>query len=318
MTSSFTSIGDIEAARQRIAPHIRRTPVVALGQLQSPLARPTKVTLKLECLQVTGSFKARGAMNRLLGTAPGEIAQGITTASGGNHGLAVARTAFAANVPATIFVPSNVSPAKVAKMKAWNAKVEIVGDEWSQSNQAALDHAAKTGQAYFHPFADPLVVAGQGTLGLEILDELPDIDAILIAIGGGGLISGLATALKARRPAIRIIGVEPIGSPTLKASIDQGQVVTLAEVTSRVPTMSCRRTDERIFDIVRHNVDDIVLVSDEEMAEASRFLWFEMGIAADLSGAASVAALRRDLPQLADRQHICALVCGAGAEGTGP
>lgn len=317
MTASFTTISDIEAARERIAPHIRRTPVLALGQLQSPLARPTKVTLKLECLQVTGSFKARGAMNRLLGAEPGEIAHGITTASGGNHGLAVARTAFAAKVPATIFVPANVSPAKVAKMEAWNAKVTIVGDEWSQSNQAALDHAAKTGQAYFHPFADPLVVAGQGTLGLEILEELPDIDAILIAIGGGGLISGLATALKARRPEIRIIGVEPTGSPTLRASLDQGQVVTLAQVTSRVPTMSCRRTDERIFDTVRRNVDDIVLVSDEEMAEASRFLWFEMGIAADLSGAASVAALRRDLPQLADRRHICALVCGAGAEGTG-
>lgn len=317
MTTGFTSIDDIEAARHRIVPYIRRTPVIALDQLQSPLALPARVTLKLECLQVTGSFKARGAMNRLLGAAPGEIANGITTASGGNHGLAVARTAFAAKVPATIFVPANVSPAKVVKMKAWNARVEIIGDEWSQSNQAALDHAAKTGAAYFHPFADPLVVAGQGTLGLEILEDLPDIDAILIAIGGGGLIAGLATALKARRPSIRIIGVEPTGSPTLKASLDQGQVVTLAKVTSRVPTMSCRRTDERIFDIVRRNVDDIVLVSDEEMAEASRFLWFEMGIAADLSGAASIAALRRNLPQLAQCRHVCALICGAGAEGTG-
>lgn len=315
---SFVNIDDIEAARQRIAPHIRRTPVIALDQLQSPLARPARVTLKLECLQVTGSFKARGAMNRLLGAAPGEIANGITTASGGNHGLAVARTAFAAGVPATVFVPKNVSPAKVAKMKAWKAQVEIVGDEWSQSNEAALDHAAKTGAAYFHPFADPLVVAGQGTLGLEILEDLPDIDAVLIAIGGGGLISGLATALKARRPALRVVGVEPTGSPTLKASLDRGEVVTLAEVTSRVPTMSCRRTDERIFATVRRTVDDIVLVSDEEMAEASRFLWFEMGIAADLSGAASVAALRRNLPQLADRHHICALVCGAGAEGAAP
>ena len=314
--SVFITVDDIEAARRRIAPHARRTPVIALDQLQSALARPARVTLKLECLQVTGSFKARGAMNRLLGATKEEIANGITTASGGNHGLAVARTAFAAKVPATIFVPGNVSPAKVAKMQAWNARVEIIGDEWSQSNKAALDHAAKTGAAYFHPFADPLVVAGQGTLGLEILDDLPDIDAILVAIGGGGLISGLATALKAKKPSIRIIGIEPTGSPTLKASVDAGHVVTLAEVTSRVPTMSCRRTDERIFDTVRRNVDDIVLVTDEEMAEASRFLWFEMGIAADLSGAASIAALRKNLPQLADARHICALVCGAGAEGT--
>ncbi|MBK1866002.1 pyridoxal-phosphate dependent enzyme [Aestuariivirga sp. YIM B02566] len=310
------TIRDIEAARSRIAPHIRRTPIMALDQLQAAIPHQPKVTLKLECLQVTGSFKARGAMNRLLGAAKDEIKAGITTASGGNHGLAVARTAFAAKVPATIFVPSNVSPAKVVKMKAWNAKVEIVGDEWSQSNQAAHDYAKKTGAAYFHPFADPLVVAGQGTLGLEILDDLSDIDAILIAIGGGGLISGLGTVLKARRPDIRIIGIEPVGSPTLRASIDAGHVVTLAEVTSRVPTMTCRRTDERIYETVRDTVDDIVLVSDEEMAEASRFLWFEMGIAADLSGAASIAALRKNLPQLAGAKHVCALVCGAGPEGT--
>jgi threonine dehydratase len=318
MSAAFITIDDVEAARRRIGPHIRRTPVIALDQLQSPLTPPARVTLKLECLQVTGSFKARGAMNRLLGAPRSEIANGITTASGGNHGLAVARTAFAAKVPARIFVPANVSPAKVAKMKAWQADVEIAGEEWSQSNEAALAYAARTGAAYFHPFADPLVVAGQGTLGPEILEDLPDVDAIVIAIGGGGLISGLATALRAHRPAIRIIGVEPEGSPTLKASLDQGQVVTLDKVTSIVPTMSCRRTDERIFDTVRRTVDDIILVSDEEMADASRFLWFEMGIAADLSGAASVAALRRNPPQLANRGHVCALVCGAGAEGALP
>ena len=309
-------IADIEAARQRIAGRVRRTPVTPLVQLQSPVPGSARVSLKLECLQVTGSFKARGAMNRFLGGPKGETAPGIVTASGGNHGLAVARTAFAAKVPATIFVPSNVSPAKVVKMQAWKARVEVAGDEWSQSNDAALAFAARTGAVYFHPFADPLVVAGQGTLGLEILDDLPDIDAILVAIGGGGLIAGLATAIKARRPSVRIIGIEPSGSPTLKASLDQGRVVTLSAVTSRVPTMSCRRTDERVFNQVRRTVDDVVLVEDDEMAEASRWLWFEMGVAADLSGAASLAALRKGLPQLAGASHICALVCGAGAEGT--
>jgi threonine dehydratase len=309
-------IADIEAARERIAGRIRHTPVTPLVQLKSPPPTKARVTLKLECLQVTGSFKARGAMNRLLGTPKDQLGAGIVTASGGNHGLAVARTAFAAGVPAVIFVPTGVSPAKVVKMKAWNARVEIVGDEWSQSNAAALDHAKRTGAIYFHPFADPLVVAGQGTLGLEILDDLPDMDAILVAIGGGGLIAGLSTAIRARRPSVKIIGIEPIGSPTLKASLDAGHVVTLAEVTSRVPTMSCRRTEEPVFDIVRRNVDEIVLVSDEAMAEASRWLWFEMGVAADLSGAASLAALRQGIPALGNARHICALVCGAGAEGT--
>lgn len=309
-------IAEIEAARERISDRVRRTPVLPLNQLQAPPPVAGRVSLKLECLQVTGSFKARGAMNRLLGAPREEVARGIVTASGGNHGLAVARTAFVAGVPATIYVPSGVSPAKVTKMKAWNARVEIAGDEWSESDAAARRHAAETGAVYFHAFADPLVVAGQGTVALEILEDLPDIDAILIAVGGGGLIAGMATAIRARRPDLRIIGIEPVGSPTLKASLDAGEVVTLPQVTSRVPTMSCRRTDERVFDIVRRTVDEFVLITDEEMAEASRWLWFEMGVAADLSGAASIAALRQGLPALANARHICALVCGAGPEGT--
>lgn len=308
-------IEDIEAARARIADRVRHTPVAALDQLKSPVS-DGRVSLKLECLQVTGSFKARGAMNRLLATPHEQLAHGIVTASGGNHGLAVARTAYAAGLPAAIFVPSGVSPAKVVKMQAWGARVDIVGDIWDISNAAALDYAARTGAVYVHPFADPLVVAGQGTLGLEMLDDLPDLDAVVVAIGGGGLISGVATALRARRPAVRIVGVEPTGSPTLKASLDAGRVVALPEITSRVPTMSCRMTDQRIFGIVRQTVDDIVLVTDEEMAEASRWLWFEMGIAADLAGAAAMAAMRRTPPSLTGAAHICVLVCGAGAEGT--
>ncbi len=310
-------ITDIEAAQARITGRVRRTPVMALDQLKDPPPGKVPVTLKLESLQVTGSFKARGAMNRLLGSPGGPPAAGIVTASGGNHGLAVARTAFAAGVPATIFVPSGVSPAKLAKMHHWSADVRIVGDVWDRSNEAALAHAAATGAVYFHPFADPLVVAGQGTLGLEILDDLPDIDAILIAIGGGGLIAGVATALKARKPDVRIVGIEPEGSPTLKASLDAGEVVTLDAVTTTVPTMACARTDHRIYDIVRCSVDDIVLVSDQAMQAAANWLWFECGIAADLSGAASLAALRQGAPALAGARHVCALVCGAGPEGTG-
>lgn len=310
-------IDDIESARARIAGRVRRTPVAALDQLKVPPAVEARVSLKLELLQVTGSFKARGAMNRLMSTPKESLSAGIVTASGGNHGLAVARTAHVAGVPAAIFVPSNVSMAKVDKMRAWGAKVEIVGDVFDQSNAAALEHAAKTGAVYFHPFADPLVVAGQGTLGLEILDDLPDVDAVLVAIGGGGLISGLSTAIRARRAGIKIVGIEPTGSPTLKASLDAGHVVTLPTVTTRVATMSCRRTEEFIFEIIRRNVDDIVLVNDDEMEEASRWLWFEMGVAADLSGAASLAALRKAPASLRGARHICALVCGAGAEGTG-
>jgi len=311
------SIADIEAAKARISDRVRRTPVMPLSQCKDPPPTRAAVTLKLECLQVTGSFKARGAMNRLLGGEGGVPAAGIVTASGGNHGLAVGRTAYAAGVPAKIFVPQSVSPEKVTKMRAWNAEVEIVGAVWDKSNEAAHGHAEATGAVYFHPFADPLVVAGQGTLGLEILDDLPEMDAILIAIGGGGLISGVATAIRARRPNVKIIGIEPEGSPTLKACLEAGELVTLPEVTTRVPTMACARTDPRIFETVRATVDDIVLVSDQAMLAASRQLWFECGIAADLSGAASLAALRLGVPALAGARHVCALVCGAGPDGIG-
>lgn len=310
------TIADIEAAQDRISPYVRRTPIIGASRTRDPLPVSASVTMKLELHQVTGSFKARGAMNRLLGTPPQEIEAGIVTASGGNHGLAVARTAKVAGVPAVIYVPGNVSPAKVAKMREWGADVRTAGADWSASNEAALEYARTSGASYFHPFADPLVVAGQGTLGLEILDQTWDFDTIVVAVGGGGLISGLSTAIKAQRPDVRVVAVEPIGSPTMKASLDAGEVVTLPEVTSRVATMSCRRTDERVFELARRNIAEVVLVSDDAMLAASRWLWFEFGIAADLSGAASIAALQSGHPVFADSKRICALICGAGAEGT--
>jgi threonine dehydratase len=306
---------DIDAAAARIAPYVRRTPVTEAVLARDPLPVAAAVSLKLELHQVTGSFKARGAMNRYLGAPRSEVAAGIVTASGGNHGLAVARTAAVADVPAVIFVPATISPAKVAKMKRWGAEVRMVGDEWSVANAAALAYAQASGAAYFHPFADPLVVAGQGTLGLEILDQIEGFDTVVVAIGGGGLVSGVATAIKTHRPEVKIVGVEPVGSPTLKASLDAGHVVALPEVTSRVATMSCRQTVDAVFDLARPNIEDIVLVSDEAMQQASEWLWHEFAIAADLSGAASIAALRSAHEAFTECGHICAIVCGAGAEG---
>jgi threonine dehydratase len=310
------TVADIETARDRIAPHVRRTPVMHMTGAKDALPTTAQVTLKLECLQVTGSFKARGAMNRYLSAPREEIANGIVTASGGNHGLAVARTAYAAGTKATIFLPSNVSPAKLAKMQQWGAETRIVGNAFDEANAAALENVRQTGAAYFHPFADPAVVAGQGTLGLEILDDMSDIDTILVAIGGGGLISGLSTAIRARRPDIRIIGIEPIGSPTLKACLDAGKLVALPHVTTKVPTMACRQTDQKIFETVSANIERFILVSDEQMEHASRWLWFEAGVAADLSGAASIAAIQSRHPLIAEAKHLCALVCGAGPDGT--
>jgi threonine dehydratase len=306
-------LADIEAAARRIGPHIRHTPIVEAAVLRRPVTEAA-LWLKLECLQPTGSFKVRGATNRLLTASVGEIANGIVTASGGNHGLATARAAQLAGVQATIFVPSTVAPTKLDKLRRWNATVEVVGSIWDETNQHALAFAERRNAAYFHPFADPAVVAGQGTIGLELMDDVPDIDTVVVAIGGGGLIAGMSVALKALKPDIRIIGVEPVGSPTLHASLAAGGVVSLPEVKTKVATMTCGRTDERVFEIVRERVDEVVLVSDEDLAEAAKWLWFEMGLAADLSGAAAVAALQSGKLQLSPERTVGALVCGAGQE----
>jgi threonine dehydratase len=311
------TIDDVLSAQERIAPFVRRTPILPARQMRDAGGLEGRITLKLELLQAAGSFKARGAMNRLKTLPAEKLEHGLVTASGGNHGLAIARTAYVAGVAATVFLPSNVAPDKVAKLKGWNASVEIVGSVWDEANEAALSFADKTGATYVHPFSDPVVVAGQGTLGLEILEDMPDVDTILVAIGGGGLIAGLSTAVKARRPQVKVIGIEPVGSPTLRACLDAQTLVTLDDVSTRVPTMACRRTDEAIFQTVKQNVDEIVLVTDDEMLAAARWLWFEFGIAADLSGAASIAALKAGKVASSGSGHVCALICGAGTDGVG-
>lgn len=307
-------LADVEAAARRIAGQVRRTPLVRVEQALHPVG-PADLWLKLECLQVTGSFKARGAMNRLLTTPRDVIARGIVTASGGNHGLATARAGHIAGVPTTVFLPVNAAAEKRAKLLAWGAEVRIEGQMWDDADRAARAFAKATGAVYFHPFADPAIVAGQGTVALEILDDLPDASLYLIAIGGGGLAAGIATVLRALAPTARIIGVEPVGSPTLHASLAAGHVVTLPGVTTTVATMACGRTDERIFAILRGALERVVLIEDAAMIAAARWLWFEMGLAADASGAAAVAALQSGAVTPRPGEKVCALVCGAGPDG---
>jgi threonine dehydratase len=286
-------------------------------------ARCTKETLfpdgelwlKLECLQVTGSFKARGATNKLLSLPREEVQPGIVTASGGNHGLATAYAGWLGQAKTTVFVPENVSPEKARKLEAWGARVVVRGRHWHEANREALALANREGLAYFHPFADPIVIAGQGTMALEILDQIPHVDELLVAIGGGGLISGISLTVKALRPSIRVVGVEPTGAPTLYESVKAGRVVELPGITTRVPTLAALKTEPINLEIVQRYVDEIVLVTDEEMQDAARWLWFEMGIAADLSGAASVAALRGGKVRPAKGRTVCALVSGAGPDG---
>lgn len=308
------SLDDITAAATRIAGDVRRTPMLPATQLLNEITPGIQLTLKLELLQVTGSFKARGATNKLRSMDSAELKRGIVTSSGGNHGIATARAGHIAGVPTTIFLPSNASPAKIEKIKAWGADTRIVGSAWHQANAAALEFVVKSGAAYFHPFADPFVVAGQGTLGLEILEQQPDVNIVLVAMGGGGLVSGVATAIKALAPKVRVVGIEAAGSPVLLHSLEAGRNVALDTVTTSVATMACAQTDDRIFELVRDRVDEIILVDDDEMRRAARWLWFETGLAADLSGAAAIAALREKRFKVRPGERICAIVCGAGPE----
>jgi threonine dehydratase len=317
LTTLSASIG---AAARRIAPHVRRTPLLDAGPL--PGGEPgSRIRLKLENLQVTGSFKARGATNKMLTLHPEQVARGLVTASGGNHGLGVAYAGRLAGAPVTIFLPANVPAAKAAKLERWGAKVVRVGEVWDEANQAALAAADREGTTYLHPFADEEVIAGQGTLALETLDDEPATDLMVASIGGGGLIAGVATAVKGRQREassirrIRMIGVEATGAPKIYQSLRAGRVVELATVTTAANTLAPRRSHELNFAIIRETVDDVVLVTDEEMCEAARWLWFEAGVAAELSGAAALAAILTGKISLAGVRSACAVVCGAGTDG---
>jgi threonine dehydratase len=315
MTPAPPELKDIRAAAERIRGFVRRTPLLAVALAQEHCELGHVFLLKLELLQVTGSFKARGAISAILALPSERLRRGIVTASGGNHGLGVAYAGRALGVPATIFLPRSVATDKVAKLEAFGARVVISGKAWDDSNRLALQCAQAEGLAYIHPFAHPDVIAGQGTIALEILADAPDIDTLIVAVGGGGLISGVAIAAKALKPEIRVIGVEPTGAPTLCDSLAAGRLVELTTLNTAAVTLAPRRSEMLNLSIITEAVDQIVLVEDQEMREAARWLWREAAIAAELSGAAAVGALLTSRYRPADGERVCAIVCGSGRDG---
>jgi threonine dehydratase len=305
----------IQQAHERIKDAVRRTPCLRTRFFHSPAVDDASLSLKLECLQVSGSFKARGASNKVLTLTEEARRRGLVTASGGNHGLGVAYAGRRAGAPVQVYLPASTPGAKAEKLERWGARVVFEGDVWDDANAAAREAAARDGMTYVHPFADPAVMAGQGTVGLEILKQFAEVDTVLVAIGGGGLISGTATALKASKPGIKVIGVEPVGAPTLKRSVEAGDLVELDAITTAANTLAPRRSAQMNLDIVRARVDDIVLVDDDDMRDAARWLWFEMGLGVELSAAAAVAALRTGAYRPESGENLCAVVCGAGTDG---
>lgn len=301
----------ILAARERIAPHVRHTPLAPPPHLTDDL--PPHLRLKLENLQLVGSFKTRGVFNTLLQLDGTARARGVITASGGNHGVALAYGANRLGIPATIYLPATASADRVARIAAWGATIVQHGTAWDDANERAMAHAAETGLTYVHAFDALPTLAGQGTLGLELLDDLPDLDCVLVAIGGGGLIGGVAAAIKQRRPGVRIIGVEPTGAPTMQRSVAARQMAPLDSVATIADTLAPRAVSERTLALARRYVDEIVLVSDVAMVEGMRWLWATYNQLVEPSGAAVIAALRSGAVRVDDHASPCAVICGGNA-----
>jgi threonine dehydratase len=313
----LSEIKPFKEAAQRISGKVHHTPIFNLNPKPSEFDffSNGEIFFKLENLQVTGSFKARGAANKLLTLTDAKKNAGLVTASGGNHGLAVAWAAANIKVPSIIFLPQSTPEDKIIDLKSYGAQVFVEGRSWDDANSLALETAKSKGMTYIHPFADPAVIAGQGTIGLEIIEQVRSVDTIIVAIGGGGLIAGIAAAVKCINPTIRIIGVEPIGAPTLYESLKNGKIVTLQEISTDAGTLAPRRTMPINYEIIASYIDKIILVSDKEMKTAAQVLWQKVGIAVELSAAATLAALmtKRYLPQV--NEKVVAVICGKGKAG---
>ncbi|HLW48275.1 MAG TPA: threonine/serine dehydratase [bacterium] len=294
--SSLVSLQDIRRAREVIAGRVHRTPLLSsalLGRL-TPAGRAegagVRLFLKAENLQKTGSFKPRGVLNKLRSLSDEEKRRGLITISAGNHAQALAYGAAAEGLRCIVVMLEGASETKVAASRAYGAEVVIHGT-MHQAFEKVEELRAARGLTLVHPFEDPFVIAGQGTVGLEVLEDLPDVDVVVVPIGGGGLISGIAAAIKQTRPSARVIGVEPRGAATLTEALRAGRPVRLASVTTIADGLTAPIAGAHTLAHVRAFVDEIVLVSEDELAEGVRAVLQYAKLLAEPAGAAGVAAL---------------------------
>lgn len=298
---------DIEAARDRIAPYVRVTPVLQTGSGAFGLDAP--LTLKLELLQHTGSFKPRGAFSKML--ASDVPAVGVVAASGGNFGLAVAYAARSLGHRAEIFVPDSSPAAKIDRVREQGAVVRVIPGYYHEASVAAHERQAETGALAMHPFDQPEVVAGGGTVGIELAEQVPDVDTVLVAIGGGGLIAGIAAWF---RNDVRVVGVEPDACPTMHDALAAGERVDVTVGGIAADSLGPRRVGQIAFAIAREFVDQVVLVPDDAIREGQRRLWREAYVVAEPGGAASLAALLAGAYRPAPGERVVVVVCGANAD----
>ncbi len=298
---------DIEQAARRIDGYVRQTPIMALERHAWGI--DAQIILKLEQFQHAGSFKPRGAFNRMLShTIP---ASGVIAASGGNHGVAVAYAAQQLGYPAEIFVPEACPPNKVARLRRYGAQVSMVGANYAEALAASEIRAMQTGALQVHAYDQPEVVAGQGTLGREIAAQIPDLDTLLVAVGGGGLIGGIAAWFRGE---VRIIGVEPATAPTLHAALRAGAPVDIAVAGIAMDSLGARRVGALAFDMATKYVEKVILVADEMIRDAQRRLWEDYRMVVEPGGATALAALLSGVYRPSPGERVGVVVCGANVD----
>jgi len=306
MTDTPT-IADIRAARERIAPHVIRTPLVPSPNLSAELGR--RVSLKLEFLQPTESFKVRGAWNKILELDEAARGRGIVAVSGGNHAKAVAHVAGSAGVRAVVCMPESAPAASVAYTRALGAEARLfptIAEAFAHAAQLAAD-----GMTYVHPFDDPTVVAGQGTLGLELLEDAPDATDVVISIGGGGLIGGCALAMKSLRPGLRVWGVETEGADAMRRALDAGEVVPLPAITSIASTLGAPAVSPSTLALAQRYVDDVLTIPDAEAVADMALLLERAHLLVEPAAAVTLSAARRLGHHIPAEAHVVLVLCGA-------
>jgi threonine dehydratase len=298
----------IQATERVIRPHIRRTPILEVDGAEFGLDS-IKIVFKLELFQHSGSFKARGAFTNMLTR---EVpAAGVVAASGGNHGAAVAYAAMKLRKPATIFVPSVASPAKLNRIRRYGAELVIAGDRYAESLEASEEWTAESGALPIHAYEAIETLLGQGTLGMELEEQAPNLDSLLVAVGGGGLIGGVAAWYQDR---VKMIAVEPTAAPTLDYALRAGQPVDAPAGGIAADSLAPRQVGQLMFPIAQSYVREVVLVSDDEIVEAQKSLWETVRVAAEPGGAAAFAALLSGRYKTRPGERVGVIVCGGNTD----
>jgi threonine dehydratase len=305
-TMSAECIGPeaIRRARGRIRPHVRVTPMMSLGAAELRLGS-FQLSLKLELMQHTGSFKPRGAFTSLLGEPV--PAAGVAAASGGNHGAAVAYAAGVLGIKARIFVPEISSPAKIARIRGYGAELVVKGERYVDALALAEAYAAESGARQIHAYDQPATIIGQGTLGAEIEEQAPGLDTLLVAVGGGGLIGGIAAWFRGR---VRIVAVEPEGAPTLAMALAAGEPVDAPQGSIAADSLAPRQVGSLMFPLAKAHVARVALVSDDAIHAAQSLLWDRLRIVAEPGGATALAALVAGHYVPAEGERVGVIVCG--------